>query len=235
MLVATPSGITLAPEGGAHQSIHTPVIGMAQDKLVYFEPAYVDELSAIMRRGFEYMQKDDGGSIYLRLSTRLLDQPVRDTDFWEEEMLVGGAYWHRPPTAGGELAIVYTGAVAPEALAAYDQVLEDIPGAGLLAVPSPDQIHAGWSKSVRRLGRDAVHEPSHIENLLGTLSPQAALVTVIDGAPTTLSWLGSVMGHRVLPLGVDTFGQSGDINQLYETYRIGVDAILDACASAYVR
>jgi hypothetical protein len=45
ILVATPSGITLAPEGGAHQSICTPLIGMSQDGLAAFEPAFADELA----------------------------------------------------------------------------------------------------------------------------------------------------------------------------------------------
>jgi len=232
MLVATPSGITLAPEGGAHQSIHTPVIGMAQDKLIYFEPAYNDELRAIMAWGFAHMQKPDGDSLYLRLSTRPLDQPVRSGSGWQKDMLQG-AYWERPPAEGAELAIIYTGAVAPEANAALDALLEDIPGAGLLAVPSPDLAHCGWSESIASLGRDGFMTQSHIARLLSQLSPNAALVTVIDATPTTLSWLGSVKGHRVMPLGIDQFGQSGDIDQLYGKYRIGVEAILDACASAY--
>ena len=86
MLVGTPSGVTLAGEGGAHQSIGTPLIGMAQDGLAAFEPAFVDELAVIMRWAFDYMQRDGeapdetparpwlrdrhGGSVYLRLSTR---------------------------------------------------------------------------------------------------------------------------------------------------------------------
>jgi len=232
MLVATPSGVTLAPEGGAHQSIHTPVIGMAQDKLVYFEPAYNDELRSIMQWGFKHMQEPDGDSLYLRLSTRPLDQPQRAVEGWQQDMLKG-AYWERMPDEGAELGIIYTGAVAPEANEALDQVLEDIPGAGLLAVPSPDLVHKGWSASVAALGRDRLQSPSHIAQLLSHLSPNAALVTVIDGAPATLSWLGAVRGHRVMPLGIDHFGQSGDVGQLYSEYRIGVDAILDACASAY--
>ena len=73
MLVATPSGLTLAPEGGAHQSVHTPLVGMAQAGLSYFEPAFVDELAEIMRWGFEHLQQPDGGSVYLRLSTRSLE------------------------------------------------------------------------------------------------------------------------------------------------------------------
>lgn len=234
MLVATPSGLTLAPEGGAHQSIHTPVIGMAQDKLVYFEPAYTDELAVIMAWGFDYMQQPDGASVYLRLSTRALEQPVREGDAWQTDMLKG-AYWEREPAPGAELVIAYTGAVAPEANEALEQILEDVPGAGLLAVPSPDLLHKDWSASVRALGLKGERTESHIGHLLRHLSPNAGIVTVIDGAPTTLSWIGGVKGHRVMPLGVDKFGQSGDINDLYDAYRIGTDAILDACASIYVR
>jgi pyruvate dehydrogenase E1 component len=100
MLVATPAGLTLAPEGGAHQSIHTPLIGMAQDKLEYFEPAFVDELSEIMRWGFNHMQADDGGSIYLRLSTRPMDQPDRALSEADVAEIIAGVIgaWSRRPT-----------------------------------------------------------------------------------------------------------------------------------------
>jgi pyruvate dehydrogenase E1 component len=223
MLVATPSGITLAAEGGAHQSISTPLIGMGQDKLASFDPAYVDELAAIMRWGFAHMQEADGGSVYLRLSTRPIEQAERDFAAIKDDVLEG-AYWQVPPAPGASLAIVYSGAVAPEALDAHRQVLEDIPGAGLLAVPSPDLLHAGW--------KTANGGQSHAGRLLMPLAPDAVLVTVLDGAPSTLSWLGSVRGQKVVPLGVDHFGQSGDLPDLYRTYRIDSAAILDACAAA---
>ncbi|CAN5422577.1 transketolase [soil metagenome] len=117
MVAATPSGITLAPEGGAHQSIATPLIGMAQDGLSSFEPAFVDELAVIMRWGFDHMQRDDnGGSVYLRLSTRTLDQPQRVMTPELESNIAAGAYWLREPGPNAELVIAYTGAVAPEAI-----------------------------------------------------------------------------------------------------------------------
>ncbi len=233
LLVATPSGITLAPEGGAHQSISTPLIGMGQDKLTYFEPAYVDELSAIMRWAFEHMQSDHGGSVYLRLSTRTLTQPTRTDGAWKRD-LIEGAYWHVPPQGEARLALVYAGAVAPEVADAHAQLLEDMPGVGLLAVPSPDRIHAGWVESMQQPWRNGplAHQPSHIEQLLSQLGANATLVTVLDGSPAALSWLGSVRGQRVIPLGVSHFGQSGSIDDLYRVYRIGTEAILDACASA---
>ena len=231
MLVATPSGLTLAPEGGAHQSIHTPLIGIAQDKLSYFEPAYVDELVEIMRWAFEHMQEPDGGSIYLRLSTRIVDQPERRLSETDIDAVIAGAYWLVRPAPGAELSIVYCGAIAPEARCALDQILEDIPGAGLLAVTSPDRLHRDWSAALASRARGD-RRRSHVENLLDAAAPGAAFVTIIDGPPATLSWLGGVKGHRVVPLGVDHFGQSGDLPDLYRAYRLDADAIVEAAASA---
>jgi pyruvate dehydrogenase E1 component len=122
------------------------------------------------------------------------------------------------------LAIVYCGAVAEEALAAHAGVIEDVPGAGLLAVTSPDRLHADWLAH-RRGG-------SLIETLLAPLGRDAALVTILDGHPAALSWLGSAARLRVEPLGVDRFGQSGDIPDLYRAYGLDCDAIIDAVARA---
>lgn len=231
MLVGTPAGVTLAPEGGAHQSINTPLIGMSQDKLTYFEPAYVDELVEIMRWGFDHMQADDGGSVYLRLSTRQIPQAKRDDDRWRSGTLKG-AYWHVEPEDGAEIAIVYTGVIAPEAIAAFEVLREDVPGAGLLAVPSPDVAHRDWKATLDRQQTGGERANAPIEDLLSTLAPGASLVTIIDGSPHALSWLGSVRGQRVVPLGVEQFGQSGDVTALHEAYRLNADAILDACATA---
>jgi pyruvate dehydrogenase E1 component len=226
MVVATPSGITLAPEGGAHQSIATPLIGMAQDGLAAFEPAFVDELAQLLRWSFAHLQAEDGGSVYFRLSTRPVEQPRRAVDADLAADIIAGGYWLKPPAAGAELAIAYVGAVAPEALAAHEALLEDIPGAGLLAVTSADRLHSGWLAGSRR------GEPSHAGRLLAPLAPDAALITILDGHPATLSWLGAVARHRVHPLGVDHFGQSGDIPDLYRVYGLDADAILDAAARA---
>ena len=247
MVVATPSGLTLGPEGGAHQSISSPLIGMAQDGLASFEPAYADELSAIMAWAFDYMQRTGkgaadaasgwlrdaaGGAVYLRLSTRTLTQPERDLNMAARREVVLGGYWRQAPAAGAELAIVYSGAIAPEAEQAYRQILEDIPGAGLLAVTSADRLNAGWHAAQRARQAGVAGARVHIEDLLAPLAPGAALVTVLDGHPATLSWLGGVAGHRVQALGVEHFGQSGDLPDLYRAYRIDADAILDACAGA---
>jgi len=226
MVVATPSGITLAPEGGAHQSIGTPLIGMAQDGLAAFEPAFVDELAVLLRWGFLHLQAEEGGSVYLRLSTRPLEQPQRTIDPALAADIIAGGYWLKPPSPGADLAIVFTGAVAPEAIAAHEMLLEDIPSAGLLAVTSADRLHAGWVEGARS------GEASHASRLLAPLAPDAAMVTVIDAHPATLSWLGAVAQHRVFPLGVEHFGQSGDIPDLYRVYGLDSDAILAAAARA---
>lgn len=233
LLVGTPSGITLAAEGGAHQSINTPLIGMGQPGLTYFEPAFADELALMMRWAFEFMQQPDGGSVYLRLTTRAIPQVVRDDSAWESDALKGG-YWLRKPSGNAEAAIVFTGVIAPEALAAWEELSEDIPGIGLLNITSPDILHRGWSARRAARWNGGASEPSHVETLLSALAPGAGLITIIDGAPGALSWLGGVHGMRVSPLGTDRFGQTGDAPDLYRTYRLDSAAIVEAAAELYL-
>lgn len=223
LLVATPSGLTLAPEGGAHQSVTMPLIGIGQPGLVSFEPAYVDELSVIMRWAFRHMQEENGSAVYLRLSTRPLDQPQRDIGALADAV-IRGAYWLVPPSPDAEAAIVYSGAVAPDVRQAYDLVREDVPGLGVLAVTSADQLYHDWM-TARRDGRRA-----YLDELLAPLAPGAGLVTVLDGHPATLSWLGGTGPYRVHPLGVERFGQSGDIPDLYRLYRLDAAAIVEGIA-----
>jgi pyruvate dehydrogenase E1 component len=235
MLVATPSGVTLAPEGGAHQSIHTPLIGIGQPGLLSYEPTYVDELAILMRHGLDYMQQDKGGSIYLRLSTRSLAQPERTLSAGQQADIVNGGYWYVEPEAGSDVAIVAMGAVTPEAIAAHESVARDFAGAGLLVLTSPDRLHADWLDAQRNRGRTTGvvdRSAAPVERLLAPLSRDARIVTVMDGHPLALSWLGSVRGHRVVPLGIEAFGQSGDIPDLYRTYRLDAAAIIDAVARA---
>ena len=234
LLVGTPSGLTLGPEGGAHQSINTPLIGMGQPGLAYFEPAYADEVALFMRWAFEYLQKPDGSSVYLRLSTRQVAQVERANTDWEADALKGG-YWLRRPAAGAEAAIIFTGAIAPEVLAAYEQMLDDIPGLGVLNVTSPDVLHREWSASKAARWTERSMQKSHAEDLLSILAPSAGIVTVIDGSPGALSWLGGVHGMRVSPLGTDRFGQTGDLPDLYSKYRLDSAAIIDAMAELYLK
>ncbi len=228
LLVSTPSGLTLAPEGGQHQSTNTPLIGMAADRLASYEPAYVDELAILLRHAFDHMQKPDGSAVWLRLSTRQLQQPEREID---PAAVIAGAHWVVEPGPGSPIALAYQGPVAPEAEAAFAELREDIPDAGLLAITSPDRLCADWL-AANRANRAGARTLSHIERLLAPLAPRAALVSILDGHPAAHSWLGAVRGQRVIPLGPDRFGQSGDLPDLYREYGMDVETILDACAQA---
>ncbi len=241
IVVATPSGITLAGEGGAHQSISEPLIGLAQDGLASFEPAYVDELAAIMAWSLAYIQKaggevsernwlrdETGGSVYLRLSTRPVEQIARTMTPELRQGIVDGAYWLRKPGPNAQVVVAYTGAVAPEAIAAIGLMAEDRRDVGLLAVTSADRLNAGWTAAQRARERGLVHARSHIERLLANVPPHCGIVTVLDGHPATLAWLGAVGGHRVRPLGVEHFGQTGSLAELYRHYGIDANAIVSA-------
>ncbi|MEO7239993.1 MAG: transketolase [Sphingomicrobium sp.] len=228
LLVATPSGITLGPEGGAHQSINPPLIALGQPGLRHYEPAFADELAAMMAEAFRLIDAPDGESVYLRLSTRQVAQVERGDDDWRAGAIAGG-YWLRAPGPQAEAAIVAMGAVMPEALAAWDALRSDVPGLGLLSITSPDLLHRGWSAA--QAGRwNGKRGPSHVESLLSRLRPGAGLITIADAAPASLSWLGGVLGQRVAPLGVDHFGQTGTLPDLYAAYRLDGDAITEAAA-----
>ena len=245
IVVATPSGITLAGEGGAHQSIAEPLIGMAQDGLASFEPAYVDELAAIMGWAFSYIQKDGdaapsernwlrdetGGSVYLRLSTRPVEQIQRAMTPELNQKIVDGAYWLREPGPNCQVVVAYTGAIAPEAIEAVGLMAEDRRDVGLLAVTSADRLNAGWTAAQRARERGLVHARSHIERLLADLPNHCGMVTVLDGHPATLAWLGAVAGHRTRSLGVEHFGQTGSLAELYRHYGIDTNSIVAAAQS----
>ncbi len=214
MLAGTPSGITLAPEGGAHQSINTPLVGMSTPNLISYEPAYVSELAVLMEWGFQYMQRQNGGSLYLRLSTRSLEQPDRSMQEVPTEDIIAGAYWKIAPGHDTRHIIAYSGAVAPEAALAAAKT-----GAALLAITSADRLHQQWT---------ALGDRSHINRLLSELPHQTKIVSVLDGHPATLSWLGGVNGQAIRPLGVQSYGQSADIPDLYRIHRIDAAAIAQA-------
>jgi pyruvate dehydrogenase E1 component len=182
----------------------------------------------MMEEAFRLIDDPNGESTYLRLSTRSIQQVERTDDSWRAGAL-NGAYWLRAPGPNAEAAIVAMGAVMPEALAAWEELNEDVPGLGLLAVTSPDLLHRGWTaaQAARWKGE---RKPSHIEQLLSLLAPRAGLVTMADAAPASLSWLGGVLGHRVAPLGVEKFGQTGNLANLYAAYRLDGSAITEAVA-----
>ena len=246
ILVATPSGITLAGEGGAHQSIGTPLIGMAQDGLAAFEPAYVDELAAIMAWSFDYIQKGgDGGAVRAQLAARRdrrlglsaafhapdrADQAHRSTPELRQA-IIDGAYWMRKPGPNCQVVVAYTGAVAPEAIEAV----------GLMA-RGPARRRAAR----RHLGRPAQRRLER-RAARARARPRACALAhrAADGGcaaalrhrdghatriPATLGWLGAIHGHRTRALGVEHFGQTGSIPELYRHYGIDANAIVAAGA-----
>ena len=241
MIVGTPSGVTLAPEGGAHQSIGSPLIGIAQDGLAAFEPAFADELAVILNWALGYLQRDGdgdpdertwlrdetGGSVYLRLSTNPIEQPGKRADDAFRRGAIDGGYWLRKPGPNCDVVIAYQGVVAPEAIRAAGMIGENRRDVGVLAVTSADRLNAGWTAAQRARSRGRADAQSAVETLLGDLPPHCHLITVIDGHPATLAWLGSVTGHRTIPLGVEHFGQTGTIGELYRHFGISAESIVE--------
>jgi len=241
MVVGTPSGVTLAPEGGAHQSIGTPLIGMSQDGLAAFEPAFADELAVIMEWALGYLQRDGsgnpdertwlrdetGGSVYLRLSTNPVEQPGKRPNGDWQQGTIDGAYWLRRPGPNCEVVIAYQGVIAPEAIRAAGAMADARRDIGVLAVTSADRLSAGWTAAQRARARGQQGATSHVERLLQDLPPHCRLLTVIDGHPATLSWLGAVQGHQTIPLGVEHFGQTGTIGELYHYYKIDAQSMIE--------
>ncbi len=240
ILVATPSGVTLSPEGGAHQSIAAPLIGLSQDGLISFEPAYADELGIILDWAFDYIQQEKavtkpgqegGGSVYLRLTTRTLEQPAGRASAEFGKSVIEGAYWWREPGPNADAVIIYQGCVAPEALEAAGRIGDARRDVGVLAVTSADRLYTGWKNS--QYGPEGRRgKLSYIEQLLSRLPRHATLITAIDGHPATLAWLGGVCGHKTEALGVEHFGQTGTIQDLYRHYGIDADGIAAAAERA---
>ncbi|MFN3209307.1 MAG: 1-deoxy-D-xylulose-5-phosphate synthase N-terminal domain-containing protein [Roseovarius sp.] len=246
MIVGTPSGVTLAPEGGAHQSVGTPLTGMAQDGLASFEPAFADELALIMEWALDYMQRDGegdpdehtwlrdetGGSVYLRLTTKPLEQPGQRADDGFRQGAINGGYWLRKPGPNCDIVIAYQGAVANEAIGAAGQLAETHRDIGVLAVTSADRLNAGWTAAQRSRARGDRTATCHVERLMHGLPNHCKVLTVLDGHPATLSWLGAVAGHQTIPLGVEHFGQTGTIGDLYRHYGINRDTIVEEARKA---
>jgi pyruvate dehydrogenase E1 component len=246
IIVGTPSGVTLAPEGGAHQSIGAQLIGMSQDGLVSFEPAFLDELSIIMDWSFDYLQRDGdgdpdertwlrdetGGSVYLRLTTRQLEQvrwSNRDDETFRQGVIDGG-YWLRKPGPNCEIVIAYQGCVAPEAIKAAGRIGNNRRDIGVLAVTSADRLSSGWTAARRARARGNKAAKSQIERLMEQVPRDCTLITVTDGHPATLAWIGGVKGHATTPLGVEHFGQTGTIRDLYRHFQIDAEAIVSAAS-----
>ena len=230
ILVGTPSGVTLAPEGGAHQSIISPSIGLEQPGCVAWEPAFGQDLEWTLLHALGRLGRPDGSSAYFRLSTRPIDQALAATptdaaqrEQRHQDVLAGG---YRLRTASGAppaLVLVGVGVVLPEVLAAARELASVGVGADVVCLTSPDLVYrALQARRGLRPGDDAI---------LDRLFPPeraAPIVTVLDGHPHTLSFLGGIHGCPTTGLGVSDFGRSGDVDDLYRAFGIDASTIVGA-------
>jgi pyruvate dehydrogenase E1 component len=229
IFAGTPSGLSLSREGGAHQSIYTPLVGMGLPGVLYYEPAYAAELECIMCWGLQQLtDRQHGQSVYLRLSTRPITQAVRhSTPEWRRQVLAGG-YWLRDYRTQPDYAqhprvhIFASGTMLAEALQASDMASEDGIYANVINVTSADRLfHTYVAASQQNI-------PSYLNELLPAAERRVPAITLLDGHPLTLAWLGALFKAPLKPLGVVHFGETGSLQQLYHKHHIDTDAVLTA-------
>ena len=242
VLCGTPSGISLAREGGAHQSLNTPGIGLETPGLTYAEPCFARELEWLLLDALQGMQEPEGEALYLRLSTKPIDWAPfarvveqRGEGAVRTDVLRGAFRLREPEGRGDELVVLATcGAMVPEVLAAAN-TFEEEEGvdAVVLCLSSPDRLYRDWrrAKTAPLRGGSSVAR-SHLDDIVLARERRAWIVTVIDGASHALAWLGSALGTYCVPLGVDAFGQVGSQPEVYRAYEIDADAIVTAALVA---
>jgi pyruvate dehydrogenase E1 component len=223
VVVATPSGVTLAPEGGAHQSVITPGIGVTLPECAYYEPAFAREVEWILLDGLRAVA-ERRQSLYLRLTTAPVDQRLAPpaSDAQRAAVLRGGyrlldgraaADW----TPAAAVSLFAVGAMVPPAVAAAARLRERGACPSVFVVTSPDRLYRG------------LREPRpYLETLVSADEEEVPVVSVLDGHSHALAFLGGALGVPQLALGVDTFGQSGTRSDLYRHYGIDADAIARA-------
>jgi pyruvate dehydrogenase E1 component len=252
VVAGTPSGVTLAPDGGAHQSTITASVGLELPNVTFIEPAYAAALDWLLCGALQSIAAPDaappgtaiteGGSYYFRLSTRAIDQDPfalareRLGDAILRRQVLAGAYRlvdaAGAAAAGGpEVYLAASGAVMPEVLAAAAELDDEGIAAHVVDVTSADRLYRAWQRTLRQGVRTAT-TPS-IPGALRTVFPgPAPVVTVHDAASHTLSWLGSALGVPAVSLGVDSFGQSGAVADLYRAHDLDAGSIVNAALAA---
>jgi len=229
ILVGTPSGVSLAAEGGAHQSITTPSVGLEQPGCTSYEPAFALDTEWCLLAGLSRLGRADGESTYLRLSTRPVDQRLAATPAdsaareRRRQQVVAGAYPIRR-TDKPNLTIVAMGAVVTEALVAADQLADLGWSVEVVCISSPDLLFRAIQATN---GMNADASP-----ILGQVFPvncAAPMVTVVDGHPHSLAFLAGINRVPSKHLGVSRFGQSGSLDEVYHHHGIDADSIIQAC------
>ena len=244
MIIGTPSGLTLAPEGGAHQSMMTPSIGVEMPDLDAYEPAFGQELEWIMLSGIKQI-RDRTRSTYLRLTSKRVDQSLLDvpSDPVKKEALrsqvLNGVYClvDRSLESGFEATnsavnLFVSGAMVPEACEASGRLLEEGVFVNVLNVTGPGPLFRNYMDMVTESVELGVNLDRNLINLFPGAIRGAPVVTLMDAHPHSLAWIGSALASRTLPLGVKEFGQSGNRDDLYREYGIDVESIMSACMAA---
>ncbi|MEM7093896.1 MAG: transketolase C-terminal domain-containing protein [Actinomycetota bacterium] len=247
IVAGTPSGVTLAPEGGAHQSTITASVGAELPDLVYAEPAYATEVDWLLCDAVRDLSRPDGASTYLRMSTRPIDQApfAAAIERYGEDVLrrhvlaggyrlIDGSWTGRPGGDVPAVTIVTTGVMAPEAVAAAAELEDEGVLATVVHLTSPDRVYnswrAGYAAGVAQAS--AIRVPSQLHRLIPAEERTRPIVSVHDAASHSLSWVGSAVGARQYALGVDRFGESGTIADLHEVTGISTGSIVNAALIA---
>jgi pyruvate dehydrogenase E1 component len=221
--------VTLAPEGGAHHSITTPSVGLEQPQCVAWEPAFGQDLEWTLLHALGRLGRDDGSSAYFRLSTRPLDQALAavpaDPDEREtrRRRVLAGGYRLRTASGPPAVTLVGTGVIMPEVLAAADELATAGIAVDVVCLTSADLVFRALQ------ARQGLAEgPQDVLDDLFPAERRAPIVTVHDGHPHTLSFLSGVNGTAIAGLGVQDFGQSGDVDDLYRHFGIDTETIVGA-------
>ncbi|HVA06558.1 MAG TPA: pyruvate dehydrogenase, partial [Acidimicrobiales bacterium] len=242
IVVGTPSGVTLAPEGGAHQSAITSSIGIELPNVTFAEPAYAVTLEWLLCDGIDRLTAPDGESLYLRLSTRPIDQSPfmrlleREVDQELRTAVLAGGYRliENDALAAAGAPVVHlaaSGAVMPEVVQAAEVLVSEGVAAHVLDITSADRLYRGWRREHGRAARDACVpnlERTHMATLIPLGQRRAPMVTITDAASHSLAWLGGCFGARTASIGVDEFGQSGSIAELYDHFALTSNDIVNA-------
>jgi pyruvate dehydrogenase E1 component len=242
VFAGTPAGVTLSPEGGAHQSAVTASIGLELPNVRLFEPCFARETEWALLEGLrQCLDRESGLTTYLRLSTRSVPQAPFDAALarlgeatLHEHVLRGGYRLLEPEPADARVVIAACGPLLPDVLEAAAELADEGVAATVLNVTSADRLYADW-QSARLAGIRSARVPDslgHVATLIHPEERSAPLVTVLDGASHALSFLGAVFGQRGVPLGMDRFGQSGARADLYGYAGIDAAHIVNAALQA---
>ncbi|MBV9355059.1 MAG: pyruvate dehydrogenase [Chloroflexi bacterium] len=244
VFAGTPSGISLSPEGGAHQSQITPSIGMELPQIELFEPCFARETEWCLLEGLrQALDREHGLSTYLRLTTKLVDQSLLEPalrrygeDELRRQVVAGGYRLIEPEGLEGapRVLLASAGAMIPEAAAAIEELHAEGVAATLLNLTSASRLYHSWQGSLLRgvrAGRPA-SETHQLERMILPAERATPIITVLDGASHALAFLGGVFGQRVIPLGVDQFGRSGTRGAVYDYAGIDAAHIVSAAVAA---